>query len=81
MGRKISSKKRKENAEGGHNESPERGSLSGGKVYEVTPTSGRGCQLADRGGWTRLGWAESPLKSSPASKATLDGRLALLSPA
>ena len=62
MGRKISSKikNKRKTAGGGHNESPERGSLSGGRVYEVSPTSGRGCQLADRGGWTRLGYRVPP---------------------
>ena len=52
-----------------------------GKVCEVTPTSGRGCQLADRGGWTRLGWAEPFLKSSKTSEARFYGPSALLASA
>ena len=50
----------------------------GGMVCEVTPTSGRGCQLADRGGWTRLGWAEPFLKSSKNSVASFYEPSALL---
>ncbi len=34
----------------------------------VTPTSGRGCQLADRGGWTRLGWQSLPSRAVQRAK-------------